>query len=142
MAQRHNEPAYLPVLNDLREQIRNGARPLGSPLPKVPELVATYRGATDGIIRNALNKLHAEGLAYSKPGVGWFVTEILPTEYETITQSVDRLRGDVLQLAARVAELEQRLPPAAQPARPARRSGRPTPAPGSATPSAAPRSSP
>jgi GntR family transcriptional regulator len=67
-------PAYLQVADALREQIRSGAYPPGAQLPTERALVDTWR-VSSKTVRQALDRLRAEGYIVSRQGVGSFVRE-------------------------------------------------------------------
>lgn len=67
-------PAYLQVADALREQVRGGTYPPGSQLPTERALMETWE-VSSKTIRAALDQLRAEGLIFSRQGVGVFVRE-------------------------------------------------------------------
>lgn len=67
-----NEPVYITIFSELRDQIVNGSLPPGSILPSENELCLKY-STTRETARKGLKQLEQEGLIYSKPRRGYFV---------------------------------------------------------------------
>src|SRR6266516_424172 len=65
-------PPFRQIANALREQIRNGTYPAGSPLPSERQLTETW-GVSSKTIRAALDQLRSEGRIVSRQGIGSFV---------------------------------------------------------------------
>lgn len=67
------QPQYLQIAEDLRDQIETGTLPRGVPLPTETDLRDKYV-ASRNTIRDAIKRLAAEGLVETRPGQGTFVT--------------------------------------------------------------------
>jgi GntR family transcriptional regulator len=70
------QPRYLQIADDLREQIESGTIPRGDQLPTESELRDTYE-ASRNTIRDAIKRLVTEGLVETRPGQGTFVTKLV-----------------------------------------------------------------
>lgn len=64
-------PLYFQIYEALKSQMANGTYPPGSRLPSETAL-ATRFGVTRMTVRQALGKLHAEGLILTRRGIGTF----------------------------------------------------------------------
>lgn len=67
------QPRYLQIADDLRDQIESGKIPRGSQLPTEEMLRSEYE-ASRNTIRDAIKRLVSEGLVETRPGQGTFVT--------------------------------------------------------------------
>jgi GntR family transcriptional regulator len=67
------QPRYLMIADDLRDQIDSGKIPRGSQLPTETELRERYE-ASRNTIRDAIKRIVSEGLVETRPGQGTFVT--------------------------------------------------------------------
>jgi GntR family transcriptional regulator len=67
------QPRYLQIADDLRDQIDVGKLPPGNQLPTESELRDKYE-ASRNTIRDAIKRLVSEGLVETRPGQGTFVT--------------------------------------------------------------------
>lgn len=68
-----NQPQYLRIRDQLEQQIRAGALPVGARLPSERELCNLY-DTTRVTIREALVQLESSGLIYREDRKGWFIT--------------------------------------------------------------------
>lgn len=68
------QPAYLRVADDLRQQIRNGSLPPHTRLPSQASIRAAY-GVSDTVALEARKVLMAEGLVEGRSGSGTYVRE-------------------------------------------------------------------
>jgi DNA-binding GntR family transcriptional regulator len=70
-------PRWRQVADVLRQRITDGTYPPGSRVPSVVDLLNEF-----GIATSTAQKVHrglrAEGLIYTEPGLGSFVTKTLP----------------------------------------------------------------
>ena len=64
-------PLYFQIYEALKSQMANGTYPPGSRLPSETTLAARF-GVTRMTVRQALGKLHAEGLIATRRGIGTF----------------------------------------------------------------------
>ncbi|MDT0265421.1 GntR family transcriptional regulator [Streptomyces sp. DSM 44915] len=85
------QPAYLRVADDLRQQIADGTLPPHTRLPSQASIRATY-GVSDTVALEARKVLMAEGLVEGRSGSGTYVRE-RPVP-RTITRSGYRTLGD------------------------------------------------
>ncbi|MFZ5919172.1 MAG: PLP-dependent aminotransferase family protein [Chloroflexota bacterium] len=76
------EPVYQQIRRFLKEQIRSGALPPETRLPASREMAASL-GVSRVTAINAYAELEAEGLVYSRPGSGTFVTALTSEPPET-----------------------------------------------------------
>jgi GntR family transcriptional regulator len=105
-----NDPrsAYLQVADDLRTGIMDHTFKPGQRLPSGRELARRY-GVAAMTISHALDVLRKEQLVQAYPGRGVFVTgaAVASPEAERSDLTITALRGDLDQLAERVARIEQ-----------------------------------
>jgi GntR family transcriptional regulator len=66
---------YVRLANELREQIRNGTLPVGSPAPSITTLSQEH-GTARATIGRAFSVLEAEGLVKRIPGLGYYVVKV------------------------------------------------------------------
>lgn len=82
----NNIPIYIQVINDIKRDIVNGILPMGDKMPSTRELALKYK-----INPNTANRIYremeAEGLCFTKRGLGTFVTED--------KQTLDRIRAEM-----------------------------------------------
>ncbi|GGU71475.1 hypothetical protein GCM10010275_01980 [Streptomyces litmocidini] len=64
---------YERIVNDLLEQIRSGALPVGAQLPSEAQLAGQY-GVARGTVRRAVRELETSGHVEARHGVGRFVS--------------------------------------------------------------------
>jgi DNA-binding GntR family transcriptional regulator len=105
-------PAYKQVAEELRARIADGQLQAGARLPSLPELMTEY-GVSITVIRMALAELRNTGLVVTHQGKGSFVAASVPPpadapELSAIRAELEALRGQVGQLAEKVAQLEVR----------------------------------
>lgn len=67
-------PAYVRIVDDIREQIRSGRLRPGDRLPSFAALCEHYK-ASNSVVRTAMLLLKAEGLIRGQQGKGVYVTE-------------------------------------------------------------------
>ncbi len=99
-------PAVVEVAAKLRERIADVSP--DTQLPPVREMAAEY-GKRAPTVRNALEKLRAEGLVTSRQGVGWFTAQPPALEPDTLTaimQRFDEICGELRTLEGRIAQRE------------------------------------
>jgi GntR family transcriptional regulator len=70
-----NDPVYLRVLEDLRDQIRGGALAPGARVPSRNGIIARY-GVGETAAKHALQVLAAEGLIEARAGSGSYVRKL------------------------------------------------------------------
>ncbi|MCX4663490.1 GntR family transcriptional regulator [Streptomyces uncialis] len=68
------EPPYRQIAADLAAQIARGDLRPGRPVPSEKELVEEY-GVARNTVRSALSVLRADGLVYTVPGRGTYVSD-------------------------------------------------------------------
>jgi GntR family transcriptional regulator len=107
-------PAYLPIVEAIRAQIRSGELPPGTQLPSLPEMQRRY-GATEGVVRRALGELRTLGLISTHQGKGSFVRDAPAAgepsaEYQVLKQLIGDLSEQIQSLDERVAGLERERP--------------------------------
>ncbi|WP_167501509.1 GntR family transcriptional regulator [Streptomyces malaysiensis] len=73
-------PPYQLVADDIRQQIRSGRLKPGEKTPSSRELEARHKIA-NMTARSALRVLRDEGLIYTTPGRGSYVSDPLPPEF-------------------------------------------------------------
>lgn len=101
---RHRGPSLVEmVLNDLAGKIRSGTYKEGQRLPTEPEVMATH-GVSRTVVREAMSRLQAAGLAQTRHGVGTFV---LPQEKEALplldSSTVTTIRDLLAMLELRIS---------------------------------------
>ena len=79
----NREPIYALIYTNLRNQIFNGQLSAGDLLPSENQLSSNYKVSRE-TVRRGLKALESEGLIYSRPKVGYFVS--LPN-YSDVTVS-------------------------------------------------------
>lgn len=84
---RSNIPLYLQVMDDIKKQIITGKLELGARLPSTRELAAQYQINPNTAVR-IYNELEAQGVTFTRRGIGTFVTED--------TACKDRLRREMV----------------------------------------------
>lgn len=67
-------PAYLQIVRDLEEQIRDGRYAVGQRLPSETQLAAAYNVSSQPVKR-ALDHLKIKGLIESSQGKGYYVRD-------------------------------------------------------------------
>lgn len=85
-----NVPIYLQVINDLKKRIISGELKLGDKLPSTRELAVMYQVNPNTVVR-VYNELEAEGICYTKRGLGTFITEE-KEKYESIQREMAQVR--------------------------------------------------
>jgi len=83
------------VMNDLVGRIRDGTYRPGQRLPTEPELMAE-QGVSRSVVREAMSRLQAAGLAETRHGVGTFVLEPAATRAAALDISTVNTIRDVL----------------------------------------------
>ena len=81
-----NDPVYLRVLEDLRDQIRGGTLAPGARVPSRNGIIARY-GVGETAAKHALQVLAAEGLIEARPGSGSYVRRLpvaAPLEHDRL----------------------------------------------------------
>jgi GntR family transcriptional regulator len=81
-----NDPVYLRVLEDLRDQIRGGALAPGARVPSRNGIIARY-GVGETAAKHALQVLAAEGLIEARAGSGSYVRRLpvaAPLEHDRV----------------------------------------------------------
>lgn len=105
--QRSRAPIYLQIAKLLRQRIEQGEWPVGSRMPSLEELMATY-GVARATLREAVAQLEREGVIRRSRGSGTFVTKDLSvqrwfklaTDWEGMLASIADLRVRRLPIAA------------------------------------------
>ncbi len=69
-----NIPIYLQVIQDIKNKIIAGELPLGGKLPSSRELAVMY-GINPNTAARIYSELEAEGISFTKRGIGTFVTD-------------------------------------------------------------------
>ncbi|MGN0395563.1 MAG: GntR family transcriptional regulator [Coprococcus sp.] len=69
-----NIPIYLQVIQDIKNKIVTGKLPLGSKLPSSRELAVMY-GINPNTAARIYNEMEAEGISFTRRGIGTFVTD-------------------------------------------------------------------
>lgn len=87
-----NTPVYITIFQELREQIVKGALIQGDLLPSENELCARYEASRE-TVRKGLKELEQQGLIYSRPRRGYFVSAPQHDEF-TLSFSPDVLSGE------------------------------------------------
>lgn len=95
---------YRQIADELRAAIKAGTYPPGSRLPSVADLMS--RGFSLGTVKQAINLLKDEGLAYTEQGLGTFVSKKLPTE--KLSES-ERVQAQIADLQEQIQRLAERL---------------------------------
>ena len=81
-----NDPVYLRVLEDLRDQIRGGTLAPGARVPSRNGIIARY-GVGETAAKHALQVLAAEGLIEARAGSGSYVRRLpvaAPLEHDRL----------------------------------------------------------
>lgn len=109
MVERSGRAAYLQVADDLRDKIDAGDFAIGDAIPSTSELMRTY-GASNTVVRKAVDILRAEDLVLGQPGKAVYVIgkpgEPAPTAAE-IMEIIGGAIAKLEQLEARVVKLEK-----------------------------------
>jgi GntR family transcriptional regulator len=113
--QRSRAPIYLQIAKLLRQRIERREWVLGTQIPTLESLIATY-GVARSTLREALAQLEDEGLIRRTRGAGTFVTKDLsaqrwfklPTNWDDMLESVADLRVHTLPVPA---DADPGLPP-------------------------------
>ncbi|MCC3770228.1 winged helix-turn-helix domain-containing protein [Streptomyces sp. UNOC14_S4] len=71
-------PRWRQVADVMRQRIKNGTYPPRSRVPSVVKLQEEF-GIATATSQKVFNALRAEGLIYTEPGLGSFVSKELPT---------------------------------------------------------------
>ena len=90
---------YKQIANKLREEIDEGLYAPGSRLPSM-DLLATHFDVNKITVLKAMDELKSEGVIYSIPAKGTYVTEVkrTPREERNLQRNYDSNRKKVLQL--------------------------------------------
>ncbi len=75
------------IHNDIRTKITRGDLAPGAPLPSQQELMSTY-GVAQGTVRQALDRLQADGLVTAQRGKGTYVSQSTPAPAHTAVTTV------------------------------------------------------
>lgn len=70
----HTIPIYLQVIDAIKRDIVNGILPMGEKLPSGRDLALTYK-INPNTASRIYREMEAEGICYTKRGLGTFVTE-------------------------------------------------------------------
>ncbi|MFG1827160.1 GntR family transcriptional regulator [Microbispora bryophytorum] len=105
MVRKTGRPGYLQIADDLREQIRGGSLPPGSPLPSTTQLAEQY-DASLSVVKLAVGILRTEGLVIGQQGKGVFVREDVP---DTDPGPAGDMASEVIALRTAVQDLSERL---------------------------------
>ena len=101
-------PYYAQILDQLRQEMRDGVRKAGEMLPSEAELCSTF-AVSRTVVRRALQELEYEGLIYRKQGKGSFVAE--RKLQELLIQQLTGFHQDMVSqghaIANRVLRLEE-----------------------------------
>lgn len=107
-------PASLQVADALRNEIASKALAPGDKLPSIRSLAERF-GVAPMTAQSAIDVLRAEGLIYSSPGRGTFVSADAKSsdanspspEYLAISEHLSALDTQMQEIAGRVDELEK-----------------------------------
>lgn len=99
-------PIYAQLIMHFRQQIQDGAWPLGATIAPLHELAVRY-GVTRATVQQAVSFLQREGLLRSRRGRGTEVTGVpranlwrqIPSDWQDLVNEGDTIVGDVLELA-------------------------------------------
>ncbi|MGP3956758.1 GntR family transcriptional regulator [Nonomuraea sp. 3N208] len=107
------EPKYQAIYRDLLAQIDGGAFAPGEPLPAQREL-SDYYGVSLMTVRQALQRLSAEGRIEQRQGLGTFVAgNVIPYQMNSLGSLAEDLAGQGIDLRTVLLGTLRALPPAA-----------------------------
>lgn len=86
-------PAYLQIVNQIKTKIMIGQLKKGMQLPPVRELESIFDVNVNTILK-ALERLKLEGIVEAEQGVGYFISENIPIDNETI-ESIKKVVSDL-----------------------------------------------
>ncbi|MEV7007200.1 winged helix-turn-helix domain-containing protein [Streptosporangium sp. NPDC051022] len=75
MVEKTGRPAYLQIVDELRDQIRSGALPAGTALPSIAQLCERF-DVSASVVKSAISVLRTEGTVIGQQGKGVFVREV------------------------------------------------------------------
>jgi DNA-binding transcriptional regulator YhcF (GntR family) len=87
----NNIPIYLQVINDIKKDIVNGVLVLGEKMPSGRDLALKYK-INPNTANRIYKELEAEGICFTKRGLGTYVTE----EKEKVYAIRDEMAGALL----------------------------------------------
>lgn len=70
----NNIPIYLQVINEIKRDIVNGVLPMGEKMPSGRDLALKYK-INPNTASRIYREMEAEGICFTKRGLGTFVTE-------------------------------------------------------------------
>lgn len=88
----NSSPIYQQLAREWRQLIVSNKWPVGSKVPSVRELAASY-GVNPNTVQRALSELEREGLAQSQRTLGRFITE----DVELIQQTKESLAEELIE---------------------------------------------
>ncbi|SDN70105.1 GntR family transcriptional regulator [Lentzea jiangxiensis] len=99
---------YQQVAAKIIEKIRAGKLPPDQKLPTIREMADEY-GITTATVQRVIRALTDGGYAETVPGVGVFVSKVLPDAEPTPPATVEQLAAELFTLRRSVEELAERL---------------------------------
>ncbi|MFD0883040.1 winged helix-turn-helix domain-containing protein [Streptosporangium algeriense] len=111
MVEKTGRPAYLQIVDELRDQIRSGVLPAGTALPSIAQLGERF-DVSASVVKAAISVLRTEGTVVGQQGKGVFVREVPaagPESSAVSTEVLDQLahmRKSLKELGDRLATLE------------------------------------
>lgn len=94
------QPIYQRIADALRAQISSGELAVGDALPSTRKLMEIH-GASNNVVRNAVELLRQEGLVHGQPGKAVYV--------RATPQAVEQERTTLATVGSEVAELREQL---------------------------------
>jgi len=86
----NNFPIYLQVIDDIKKKIINGILPMGEKIPSGREMAFQYK-INPNTANRIYRELEAEGICFTKRGLGTFVTE----DQEVIAKIREEMAGNL-----------------------------------------------
>ncbi|HWT74545.1 MAG TPA: GntR family transcriptional regulator [Mobilitalea sp.] len=87
----NNVPIYVQVIDDIKRDIVNGILPMGGKMPSSRELALKYK-INPNTSSRIYREMEAEGICFTKRGLGTFVTE----DKETVVRIREKMAEDFI----------------------------------------------
>ncbi|GAA1264654.1 hypothetical protein Psi02_63930 [Planotetraspora silvatica] len=114
MVEKTGRPAYLQIVDELRDQIRAGSLAPGAALPSIAQLCERFE-VSASVVKSAISVLRTEGLVIGQQGKGVFVREDAAVTRDPepssgvsaeVLDQLGQMRHAVKELGDRLAALE------------------------------------
>lgn len=102
------QPIYQRIADAIRAQISSGVLTVGDPLPSTRQLMEIH-GASNNVVRNAVELLRQEGLVHGQPGKAVYV-RATPQVVEEERATLKAVGNEVVELREELRRLAEQQP--------------------------------